>query len=240
MRRVAAFPTLAMAAALLAAAATSDAGGLDLRIGAFVPRAESNLFADAADLFGVDPRNDFTGVTGGIEYNGQLAENVELAVSIDGFGRTQDTSYREFVRDDGTEIQQTLRINTVPIGLTLRLVPTSRRGKLAPYLGVGADLIYWRWREIGEFIDFRDEACLRDEDCPIFDDSFRSDGWTGGFHVSGGLRVALNRDFAVVGEARYQWAKTEMGDDFAPTEAGFVNEIDLSGLSVTVGFHVRF
>lgn len=233
MRRVAAFPTLAMAAALLAAAAPSDAGGLDLRVGAFVPRGDSNLFFDVEELFGAR-KQDFTGFTGGIEYNGQLAENVELGVSLDGFGRTLDTSYLGYEHEDGSDIRQTLKLSIVPIGLTLRLVPTSRRATLAPYLGVGVDLIYWRWREFGEFIDFRDD------DLPIVEDSFRSDGFTGGFHVAGGLRVALNRDFALVGEARYQWAKTEMGDDFAPTEAGFVNEIDLSGLNVTVGFHVRF
>ena len=235
MRRATAFPTLALAAAaLLAAAAPSHAAGLDLRIGAFLPRADSNLFTDAEELYGVDRRSDFTGLTGGIEYDAQLADNVELGFSLDGFGRTRDTSYREFVRPDGSEIRQALRLNIVPLGVTLRLVPTSRRATLAPYLGVGADLIYWRWREIGEFIDFRDP------DFPIVEDSFRADGWTGGLHVSGGLRVALNRDLSVVGEARYQWAKTEVGDDFAPIEPGFVNEIDLSGLSVTVGVHVRF
>jgi hypothetical protein len=31
-----------------------------------------------------------------------------------------------------------------------------------------------------------------------------------------------------------------MGDDFAPTEPGLINNIDLSGFSVTGGLRVRF
>ena len=79
-----------------------------------------------------------------------------------------------------------------------------------------------------------------DPDNAIVSDAFVSDGWTGGFHVTGGLRFRVSHDIAVVTEGRYQWAKTKMGDDFAATEAGFENEIDLSGWSATVGVHIRF
>ena len=54
------------------------------------------------------------------------------------------------------------------------------------------------------------------------------------------MRVYLSRDFAIVGEGRYQWAKTDMSEDFAPNQSGLINTIDLSGPSFTVGLHVRF
>ena len=55
-----------------------------------------------------------------------------------------------------------------------------------------------------------------------------------GFHVARGLRVPLGDDFSLVGEGRYLWAKTDMGDDFR------LNEIDLSGPSATLGLNIRF
>jgi len=234
VRRATAFVSLALAAAALGAPAPAVAAGLDLRLGAFLPRADSSLFHDDEELYLVDAKSDFTGFTGGIEYNVELGDYLELGFGVDGYWRSVDTSYREFINDDGTEIRQTLKLDIVPIGVTLRLVPTDRRARVAPYVGIGGDLFWWRYREIGDFIDFRDPTN------PIVADSFVSDGWTPGFHVAGGLRFSVNYDFAVTAEARYQWGKEIMGDDFAPVEPGFENEIDLSGLNLTVGVHIRF
>ena len=234
VRRTTALVTMALTIALLGAAAPSQASGLDLRLGGFFPSAESNLFSDAKELYFVDPKKDFRGFTGGIEYNTRLVDNVEVGLSIDGFDKTWDTSYRDYLHPDGGEIRQTLKLDIVPIGLSLRFVPTGRRTPVAPYIAVGADLFHWRWREYGEFVDFRDA------NHPIISDSFRSDGWTGGFHVAGGVRVRVSHDFSVTAEGRYQRAKATMGDDFRATEAGLENEIDLSGWSATMGVHVRF
>ena len=46
--------------------------------------------------------------------------------------------------------------------------------------------------------------------------------------------MPLNSDFSLTGEFRYQWAETDMDDDFS------LNRLDLSGASVTVGVHLRF
>ncbi len=75
---------------------------------------------------------------------------------------------------------------------------------------------------------------------PIIPDAFHDSGTAFGVHAVAGLRVYFNRDFAIVGEGRYQWAKTDMGEDFAPNESGLINTIDLSGPSFTVGLHIRF
>jgi opacity protein-like surface antigen len=155
-------------------------------------------------------------------------------VYVDGYGRTIDTSYRDFVRPDGSEIFQSLKLNMVPVGVSLRVVPTSKRARVAPYVGGGVDAIYWKYEEFGDFIDFFDP------DYTIYADHFRSDGWAFGAHVMGGVRVYVNRDFAIVGEGRYQWAEKDMGEDFAPNEPGLVNRIDLTGATFTVGVHIRF
>ena len=242
MRRAALFPILLL---MLLAAVDVGAQGLDLRIGGFLPRtrdcgipssqrAEYTLFQDVCELYAVDA-NAFDGVYGGIEYEHVIMKNVEASVHLDGYSKTVDTFYRDYERPgNGGDIFQTLRLRTAPLGVSLRFVPTSKRAKLAPFVGGGIDAVFYQYEEFGDFIDFFDP------DNPIYADHFIDDGVAFGMHAFGGVRVYVNRDFAIVGEARYMWSATDMSDDFAPTGSGFVNRIDLSGWTWTVGVHVRF
>jgi hypothetical protein len=227
--------------ALLAGASRASAGGLDLRIGAFFPRGHETLFQDLNSLYtpNADPNlgvtaSDFNGVFGGMEYSSVIAPNLELGLHIDGYGRTVQTSYRDYERDTGGEITQELELDMMPVGATIRLVPTSRRARVAPYIGGGVDAVFYWYEERGDFIDFYDPTR------PIVADAFKDHGVAFGVHGVGGLRFYVNHDFAIVAEGRYQWAKKDMGHDFAPNESGLVNTIDLSGWAATVGLHVRF
>jgi opacity protein-like surface antigen len=214
-------------AGVMASAAPGLASGLDLRAGGFLPRAESNLFDDDSVLYTVD-KDDWRGFTGGAEFSFGLGDTLELGLHLDGYGRTLHTNYRDFDRPSGREITQTLKLTSVPMGFTVRFVPLGQH-RLTPYVGAGADVVFYEYEEFGEFIDFEDE-----ENLPIFDDAFISSGAAAGFHVVGGLRVPVSHDFSITGEVRYLWAKTDMGDDFRG------NEIDLSGASATVGVHLTF
>jgi hypothetical protein len=232
---------MTLPALLMAVADEAAAGGLDLRLGAFFPRGGDVLFQDLHTLYtpNEDPNtgvegSDFTGFHGGIEYSAVLVRNLELGLHIDGYSGSEHTSYREHVRDTGGEIRQYLKLSTMPIGTTLRLVPTSRRAKLAPYIGAGIDAVFYWYSEEGDFIDFYDPTL------PIIPDRFEDSDVAFGVHAVGGLRFAINEDFAIVAEGKYLWAKKDMGDDFAPNESNLVNTIDLSGASVTVGIHIRF
>jgi hypothetical protein len=214
---------------LVALPVAASAGGLDFRAGGFFPRAQSNLFTDDFELYTVS-KKDFNGFTGGIEYNARVAHNVELGFSLDGYGRSIRTNYRDFINvDTGGEIRQRLKLDSVPLGISVRFIPTGRHVRVAPYVAIGADLIFWHYEEEGDFIDFQDPERT------IISDRFISDGVTPGAHAAAGVRVALNHDFAFVAEGRYQWAKKDnMGGDFNR------NQIDLSGASATVGLHIRF
>ena len=226
MRRAAAVLALGLlaVAALPAAAA---AGGLDVRLGAFWPSADSNLFDDDSELYFVTD-GDWIGFTGGAEYSMKLANNLEVGLHLDGYGKHVDTAYRDFEREEGGDIRQTLELDTVPLGVTLRVIPTGRNARIAPFLGVGGDVVFYEYKEYGDFVDFFDP------DLPVIPDSFFSDGVAWGLHATGGLRVFVNDDFAVVGEARYLWAEDDMDDDFRG------NRIDLGGLSATLAMHIRF
>ena len=214
-------------ALVLVAPATGSASGVELRLGGFGPRGESDLFTDVNELFGAEP-SDFIGFTGGLEYGIGLGDRVEIGFHLDGYGRKISTSYVDYEHADGFPITQDLQLAIVPIGASLRLMPFGRRARVSPYLTVGGGVYLYEYEEEGEFIDFFTE------DLEVGFDSFVSNGAALGFHVAGGVRVALNHDFSLTGEVRYQRAEADMGDDFD------LNHIDLGGTSVTVGVHLRF
>jgi hypothetical protein len=227
MRR--AIAVLALGVAVLWAGEAS-AGSLELRGGAFFPRANTgarnDLFVDDSVLYMVE-KSDWVGFTGGAKYYFKLVNNVELGFGVDGYSRSVDTAYRDFTTSTNRDILQTLHFTVVPTSVTLRLIPT-KRGAIAPFLGVGGDVYYWKYEEYGDFIDFDRPGK------PIVSDYFFSDGAAWGFHVTGGIRVPIGDDFSLVAEGRYQWAKADMGDDF------YGNKIDLSGASATLGVSIRF
>jgi hypothetical protein len=228
MRRATVVLTLAFLGFL---PALSHASSLDLRGGGFFPSTDSNLFVDDAELYQKDGRplekSDWYGGTGGVQFNTELTDFVELGFSVDLYDRTLHTSYRDFVGESGREIQQSLKLHIVPLGASVRLGPT-RRGHLSPYVAVGFDAYYYRYEEYGDFVDFDTPSH------PIIADSFISEGVTPGVHVAGGLRIPVGDDFSITAEGRYQWAHDDMGDDFRG------NKIDLSGASATLGVNLRF
>ena len=232
MRRATLMLTLLV---LTVAASRAGAAGFDARIGGYFPRGDETLFQDDRSLYFVE-KSDFYGVYGGAEFNQVLMPNVELGISLDGYGRTTDTSYRDYTRPDGSEIRQSLKFSQIPLGVTVRFLPTGKRNKIVPYIGGGVDAIFWNYEEFGDLIDFQSPDCGTDLGCPIIPDHFHSHGTAFGYHALGGVRVYLNRDFAIVGEGRYQWGKDDMGEDFAP--GGLT--IDVSGATFTLGVHVRF
>jgi opacity protein-like surface antigen len=218
--------------ALSALPVTAHASSLDVRAGGFFPQLDSNLFHDDFALYNVH-KNDFDGFTAGIEFSTKIARNLELGFHFDGYSKSVDTSYRNYTRADGSEIQQTLHLHSYPLGVSLRIIPTGRNVKVAPYLAIGADAVFWHYEEFGDFIDFFDPTN------PIISDDFINDGVAPGIHVAGGLRVAVSPDFSLVAEGRYlKTPKVDMHGVFAQTSPP--NEIDLSGWSATFGLHIRF
>jgi outer membrane protein W len=252
VRRAAASITLLLA--LVSAAPAAQAGGLDLRIGAFLPRqhdcgipsnvpAEYTLFQDVCELYSKAGDGSFFNagnppfggsVYGGVEYNHVIFKNVEAAVHFDGYSETTDTFYRDYERPGGGDIFQTLRLQVLPLGVSLRFLPTGKRHKFVPFVGGGIDAVFYKYEEFGDFIDFFDP------DLAITPDHFISESTAFGVHALGGIRYYVNHDIAIVGEAKYLWAHDDMGDDFLPNSPGLVNRIDLSGWVFTGGVHLRF
>ena len=87
--------------------------------------------------------------------------------------------------------------------------------------------MYYRFSQAGDFVDFRNNG--------VFNQSYASSGWAPTAHGLAGFDYSLSPRLSLTTEARYAWAKANLGKDYS----GF-KPIDLSGLSTTVGIYVRF
>lgn len=230
MRRVIA----AVIVASVLGPASVFAGSLELRLGGFFPDAESRRFTDNEELFNT-VKDDWVGATGGLEYAWNLGRNSELGLHIEGFGTTVETFYADYRRASGGDIHLDLDLKTASLGMSYRYVFGRRHARFKPYLGVGADVVMWEYKEVGSRIDFDTFDIVE------FDEAF-ADGAVPAIHVMAGLRVGLTPDIFLTAEAKYlKTATDEMQDDFGFTAADIPpNEINLSGSAATIGVHVRF
>ncbi len=159
-----------------------------------------------------------------------LGDFIEAGVGIGYYTKSRDSFYTDFTDVDGTDIEQTTRLRTVPLSVTVRAFPIGRTTPVQPYVGGGINFYRWQYTEVGEFIDFSDDSL------PIFRDSFTDDGTAVGATILGGVRAPIGRTFMVGGEVRWQGGSADL--DPALNFAG--NKLDLGGISLAATFHVRF
>ena len=203
------------------------ASGFEVRFGGFLPKLDSILFADSIQLYTVQ-KDDFNGFFWGGEFTHNIHPNVEVALALEGYAKEIPTMYRDYTRDNGREILQTLRFQTIPLSAIVRAVPSGRYRKITPYIGGGFTANFWEYEEWGDFIDFDS----RDYD--VYFDSFKSEGTAWGPMVNAGIRYRVTTDFQIVADYRHFWGKEIMDGDFRG------NEIDVSGHAITAGFRLIF
>lgn len=211
-------------------------GAVTLRGGFDRANSGSDIFSFVTRQLTID-KSDFRSSTLG----GDVAVNVgpRLAVLVGtSFSRTKTPSeFRDWLDNRDLPITQTTSFSRVPVtaGLKLALTaPGQSIGRLAwiparytPYVGAGGGVMHYRFEQSGDFIDF--------DTTRVFFDEFSSKGWTPTGHAFAGLDVSLSPRFVFTTEARYEWARTKLGADFA----GF-DPIDLSGVKMTAGFSIRY
>ena len=99
--------------------------------------------------------------------------------------------------------------------------------RIVPYVGAGGGVIYYEFRQTGDFVDFVD---LR-----VFPDVFRSRGWAPSGHAFGGVDLQMYRALYATVEGRYTKSSATLSSDFVDFDP-----IDLSGFSVSAGINVVF
>jgi len=174
--------------------------GEDARVEGDVLNANRSLLA-----FDLD---EFNGSTVGGEWLVPLGEYFEGGAGLAFSRRTVHSVYQDFVDDDGTEIDQDLRLRIVPIAFTIRVLPLGQSSGVQPYFGAGLGVFAWRYSESGEFVDFGTIPST------IFRDQFVASGSETGPIALGGIRFAGDA-FSGGFEIRYQSADAELGSEFA-------------------------
>ncbi|PYR76195.1 MAG: hypothetical protein DMF87_18720 [Acidobacteria bacterium] len=168
---------------------------------------------------------DFNGASIGGEWLFPVGKYIEAGAGVAFTRRTVPTVYTRLVNSDGSEIQQDLRLRTIPATFTFRLLPLGQDRGFQPYLGGGLGVINWRYAESGQFVDTSTNA--------IFNNSYAASGTATGPVGMGGIRFA--GDSVATGfEIRYQKAQA----DLAPPFAG--PKIDLGGWSYLFTVGARF
>ena len=220
-------------------------GSFSLRGGYAFASAGSDVFNDAMSQLTLD-KSDF----GAFSWGGDIsyAAKPRLDIVFDGgaSSTTEESEVRDFVEDlpsgESAPIVQSTQYRRVPltIGVKYYLADRGRAvgqfayipSKYAPYVGIGAGGMYYKFKQSGDFVDFASDPEFPD----IFSATLESSGWTPMVHGAAGIDYTMGPWLALTAEARYQWAKARLDPEV------FVDydKIDLSGVTGTVGFKVRF
>ena len=201
-------------------------------LGGFFPKGEDGrvdgdvIVRDLDDL--VFEVNDFNGLSVGGEWLFTLGNYMEGGVGAGFYKRSVPSVYRDFVNDNGSEIEQDLKFRIAPITGSIRFLPVGH-GSVEPYVGIGVGIFNWRWSETGEFVDASDSS--------IFRSSFEASGTSVGPVILAGVRAPIADALDVGGE--FQWQKATADIDTA--ETGLLgNKIDLGGWHALFTMHIRF
>ena len=220
--------------------AASAQQSLNLLVGGFTPKSEdgrtpndvlvNDLTVSPQLLFDI---KDFNMPAFGAEYLVGLGDILEAGLGIGFQQRPVPSLYAQLVNNDGSEIEQTLKLRDIPFSATVRFLPLGHQGGVQPYIGGGVGVHAWRYSESGQFVDTSNA---------IFRKTYVASGTATGPLVLGGVRVPIG-GWGVGGELRCQSA---IGD--LPSDSGFVTDrtidnqpkIDLGGFTYLFSVNFRF
>ena len=201
-----------------------------------IARADSGIFDFTSELLTLE-KSDFNAPGIGVDVGFPIASQLDVLVGLEFSRATVASDYRDFVDTDDLPIEQTTSLRQFNLSGSIELA-VLRRGReisryawvpaaVVPYLGAGGGLLWHRFEQEGDFVDFVDFT--------IFTERLTSSGWTPSAHVFGGVDIKLTPRLYLSAEVRHLWAQAEMSQDFV----GF-DDIDLTGLRVTGGVQVLF
>jgi len=214
----------------------APSGTFAVRAGWAMPRAKSDLFAYTTENLSLN-RGDFSSPVIEADLGFRASSRTEIVVSSGISGVNRRSDFRKFQDNAGHPIEQSTSFRRVPVTLGVKQYLTSTGqsigrfawipSRVAPYVGVGGGVMYYKFRQAGDFINFQTND--------VFPSIYESAGWTGTGHAMAGVDYSLGPRFALTTEARYLWSKAELSNDFSGFE-----RLDLSGLSTTIGLSIRY
>src|SRR4051812_41576859 len=161
MRRLA---MLVVMVAVMTPAMASAQQSINFTVGGFVPRAvdsrdSNDVLVNNLDFLAFNIK-DFNGVTVGGEWLTALGDKFEAGLGVSYYQRSTPAVYLDFVNNNGTEIEQDLKLRVIPFTATVRFLPLGHHG-VEPYIGGGVGVFNWRYSESGQFLA-NDNSIFRD------------------------------------------------------------------------------
>jgi hypothetical protein len=209
---------------------------LGLRGGWVFSRAGSDIFDFVTRHLTLE-KQDFNAPGFAADVGIAFGDRVDVQFGFEMSRVSRPSEYRDFVDNRLQPIEQTTSLSSTLIagGVRYALRPKGEAisrlawipNRVVPYVGAGAGVMRYDFRQHGDFVDF--------EDFGVFGDTFRANGWTPTAHVYGGVDLQLYRALYGAVQGRYLIAKGTLGDDFV----GF-DPIDLSGVRLSAGISVLF
>ena len=211
-------------------------GSFTLRGGFALANANSDLFSFTTSNLTVN-RGDFSAIDFGADLAFTIHPRVDLVLDVSHSGMSKGSEFRNFVDNSQLPIQQTTSFQRTPVTVNARYYLAARGrqigryawipNRMVPYVGAGIGMMNYEFTQKGDFIDHVTLA--------VFPDAFHSGGWAPMGQLLAGVEWAMGPGWALRTEARYLTASAAPSNDFA----GF-HRIDLSGVTSSVGFFVRF
>jgi hypothetical protein len=211
-------------------------GTVAFRAGFDHASAGSDLFAFTTSQLTVD-RGDFSAPMIAGDVSIRLSRRADVLISVAHSQSKTRSEFRDWLDNNRLPIEQTTTFHRVPLTGSLKayLAAPGRTighfawvpARFSPYVGGGGGVMWYRFAQVGDFIDFNTTR--------VFPDAFDSSGWTPTVHGIGGVDISLHPRFALTTEARYEWATAKLSSDFAGFE-----RLDLSGFTLSTGISVRY
>jgi hypothetical protein len=219
---------LALTAGLASPAAAQQA--VTVQLGAFMPkgidgRVQGDVLVVNRQYLWFD-EGDFNGFLISGDWSVGLGEFFEASAGLGYYQQTVPAVYADWINEDGSEIQQDLKLRIMPATAVVRILPFGSRKAFQPYVGGGLGIYFWRYSETGEFVDGTDGS--------IFSDSFVQSGTSVGPMAVFGMRGRVSPSALIGVEGRYQWGQADLSQDFLG------DKIDLGGFSILATFGYRF
>ena len=211
---------------------------LTLRIGAARPNASNGVFAFADSLLTLGP-DSYLGANFGGDIGVPITQRLELQFSASSATRRVQSEYRDFVDNRDLPIEQSTQLRRTPLSMGVRynLTPAGRNvsrlawipARVVPYVAAGGGAMYYRFRQNGDFVDFRSN------NLDVFSARLEAKGWAPLAYASSGVTWAILPSVALNTELRYDHSSTPMRGDFT----GF-DKTSLSGVALNTGLQFRF
>ncbi len=205
--------------------------GLSFYSGYRAIHMESPLFEDNEYDLGITD-GDFVAARYGAEFEWAVASRLAVILGVQNASRDLVSSYIDLVYDDGGEIERFTSLNLTDVSVGARFRLRRPDARFSPYIALGLGLLYYRYSEIGDFVDFSNYDIY-------YDEYTERQGLFSAF-VGGGLDFTLaetreGTQVGAFGEFRYAGSSSTHQDGFE----GF-GDFSLGRTGVLAGLRVRF